>query len=649
MNRSSFLALTFLSLPILVLADGPADNKADSVRRIPPAGVPVPDDQRAALTAEVEKLGKAIADAAKSPQCKRELLPDVLIFHKAVDWALRYDEFFNPKQIDVAKELLKEGFARAEALGKGNAPWRAAKGLVVQGYRSKIDNSVQAYGLVIPEAGRAAGALHAWFHGRGETLSELDFISQRLHNKGEFSPDDATVLHTYGRYCNGQRFAGETDFFEALADAQKEMGNQPKRPLVVRGFSLGGAACWHIGTHHASKWTVVNPGAGFSDTELFLNKFQGETLQPAWYERKLWNWYDSTTHAANLYNTRTVAYSGEIDKQKQAADLMEAAMAKEGLTLRHIIGPQTGHKYEPKAKEEITAIVKEMQSAPKEAAPKLLKFVTYTLKYDQADWVRVEALREHWEEARVEAKLGDDGVYQLTTKNITQLTLNMPFAIKGISLDGQTIVLKSPQSFAMLDKKWEAPEAKSTALRKVHNLQGPVDDAFMDGFIFVRPTGQPLNPAVGAWVKAEMDRAVIQWRQQYRGDVQIKDDTAITPEDVKSKNLILWGDPSSNKTLAKLAAQLPIQWSAADLKVKDKSYPSATHAAILIYPNPQNPAKYIVLNSGFTFREYDYLNNARQTPKLPDWSIIDITTAPNSRTPGKIVDANFFDEKWQVK
>lgn len=641
--------LLYCAWPLLALADGPADNQAATVRRIPPAGVPISAEQRSTLTAELAKLDAAILTASQAPHCLKAHLPDVQIFAKAVDWALRYDEFFNPKQVETAQELVKEGLVRAAALGQGQAPWRSAKGLVVQGYRSRIDGSVQPYGLVIPAAGRAAGALQAWFHGRGETLSELDFISQRLHSAGEFSPADATVLHPYGRYCNGQRFAGETDFFEALADAQSEPSVPQDRPLVVRGFSLGGAACWHIGTHHAGQWKVVNPGAGFSETELFLNKFQGETLQPAWYERKLWNWYDSTTYAANLYNTSIVAYSGEIDKQKQAADLMTAAMAKEGLTLQHIIGPQTAHKYEAKAKEEVSGIVKSLTEAPADPAPPLLKFVTYTLKYDQVSWVRAEALREHWAEARVEAKLGADGVYHVTTQNLTQLTLKMPFAKKGITLDGQPLALNSPQTFALVDKTWAAPAAPAPGLRKIHNLQGPVDDAFMEAFLFVRPTGPPQHPAVGAWVQAELARAVTQWRQQYRGDVQIKDDTAITEADMQRSHLILWGDPSSNAVLKKLAAKLPIAWTSTELKVKQQAYPSAHHVPILIYPNPLAAGKYVVLNSGFTFREYDYLNNARQTPKLPDWSIINIDTPPNSRTPGQIVAADFFDEAWQVK
>jgi hypothetical protein len=75
----------------------------------------------------------------------------------------------------------------------------------------------------------------------------------------------------------------------------------------------------------------------------------------------------------------------------------------------------------------------------------------------------------------------------------------------------------------------------------------------------------------------------------------------------------------------------------------------ATHLPLMIYPNPLAPNRYVVLNSSFTFREYDYLNNARQTPKLPDWAIVDIRTPANSRFPGKVVAADFFDEQWKLK
>ena len=86
--------------------------------------------------------------------------------------------------------------------------------------------------------------------------------------------------------------------------------------------------------------------------------------------------------------------------------------------------------------------------------------------------------------------------------------------------------------------------------------------------------------------------------------------------------------------LAKIADKLPIQWDGeGDASSARRRSPPTRTCRSLIYPNPLNPTKYVVLNSGFTFREYDYLNNARQVPKLPDWAVVDITTARRTPAP----------------
>src|SRR6266498_3601041 len=275
---------------------------------------------------------------------------------------------------------------RAKALHEGFAPWTNASGLIVRGYRSKIDGSVQPYGLVIPASYQSPSAqrfrLDFWFHGRGETLTELDFINGRQKSPGEFTPPDAFVLHLYGRYCNGNKFAGEVDVFEALESVRKHYPIDDNR-LVVRGFSLGGAACWHMAVHYAGLWAAAAPGAGFSETPDFLKVFQKETLAPTWYEKKLWHWYDCTDYAVNLFNCPTVAYSGEIDSQKQAADVMAKALAAEGLELVHIIGPQTGHKYHPDAKAEINRRIDSIVARGRNPLPRKVRFTTWTLRYNQ--------------------------------------------------------------------------------------------------------------------------------------------------------------------------------------------------------------------------------------------------------------------------
>jgi hypothetical protein len=170
----------------------------------------------------------------------------------------------------------------------------------------------------------------------------------------------------------------------------------------------------------------------------------------------------------------------------------------------------------------------------------------------------------------------------------------------------------------------------------------------MSSFLNVRPTGQALNDKVGAWAAAEMAHATNHWRLQFRGEPRVKDDSDVSDADIADHNLVLWGDPMSNKVLSRIAEKLPVQWSARGIMLGKQEFDAGHHVPVMIYPNPLNPKKYVVLNSGFTFREYDYLNNARQTAKLPDYAVVDVNVPVSSRAPGGIVEAGFFGESWEL-
>lgn len=667
-----------LLLASSALADGPKDNLAGNVRPIPPPGVVVPDADRARLTEGVAKLRAAIDDAAKAqaknPQLA-DLLPDLEIFHKAVDWALRYNEVHKLQELKSADELIAEGLRRAEAFKSGQTPWTKQKGLVVRGYRSKIDGSVQPYGMVIPESYVGAPSrLDIWCHGRGETLSELSFMDQRRKQTGQISPKGALVLHPYGRYCCANKFAGEIDLLEAIDHANRFYAIDEDR-VIVRGFSMGGAAAWQFAVNYAEKWCAANPGAGFSETPEFLGGFQNEDVSGApWYQKKLWHWYNATDNALNLENCPTVAYSGEIDKQKQAADMMEQALRGEHVDLLHIIGPQTAHKIHPDSLVEIEKRLASIAAIGRDRAPRDVHLSTWFLRYNRMHWVVADALQEHWERGRIHARITGQSEVTIKLQNITAFTIDMPGGHCPLSLlvkpvviiDGQTLEVSRPKvdrswrvHFQLKNSKWSQslgieleqsqPEGAPPKLYKKHGLQGPIDDAFMDGFVFVKPTKAGWSEKGDAWAKAELERAQFEWRRQFRGDAPAKDDTAINEADIAANNLVLWGDPQSNAVLAKIAGKLPVQWSKDKLVANGKTYDAATHAPLLIYPNPLNPAKYVVINSSFTYREYDYLNNARQVAKLPDWAIVDLTKPKTSQAPGGIADAGFFDETWGWK
>jgi len=666
------LLLASLLLASVAFADGPADNIPEHVRPIPPPGIKISPEDRADLEKGAGDLSKEIESLRvflKGKPALLPLLPDVEVYHKAVDWALRFDELVKPQDVATARDLLRRGAERAQALRQGKAPWLMQTGLVVRGYRSKIDGSVQPFGLVIPASYTPGSAqpvrVDFWCHGRGETLTEMAFVDQRQKSPGQFTPPDAIVVHLYGRYCCANKFAGEVDLFEALEQVKRNYAVDENR-LVVRGFSMGGASTWQFAVHYPGFWCAAAPGAGFAETAEFLRFFQDEKLEPTWFERKLWHLYDSTDYAVNLSNCPTVAYSGEIDRQKQAADMMAKALQAEGMELTHLIGPNTKHAYHPDAIKEIARRVDDLARIGRNPAPDKIHFTTWTLRYNQCLWLSLDGLEKHWDRARVDATVDRPAqALHATTSNVSALTFSFgsglcPFdATKPVSvtLDGQSLLLPPPQT----DRSWTAhltktagqwavsvPGESAGALVKRPGLQGPIDDAFFDSFLMVRPSGAPLNEKVGQWVATEMVHAHDHWRKQFRGVAPTRMDSEITDDDIASRNLVLWGDPQSNKLLARIADKLPISWTAQEIKVGAQTFTSADHVPALIFPNPLNPNRYVVLNSGFTYREYDYLSNARQVPKLPDYAIIDITKPVTSQVPGGIATAGFFGEHWQL-
>ncbi|KAA5540740.1 prolyl oligopeptidase family serine peptidase [Roseiconus nitratireducens] len=681
--------------------DGPADNDATSVRPIPPPGIELPKQQaehlrqrclsvREAWSTQVQQVHDRAGRGNRFEKAENErrlaaltdLAAEILVFPRAVELALEFDQFHHERDIasaDLLLDLAEERITKASQ----QANWRHVVGLdagdqqqlgdqrqlIVGGYRSKIDDSFQPYALVVPAGFGASDVrprrLDLWFHGRGETLSEVNFLQGGRNSAGQYTPEDTFVLHPYGRYSNAFKFAGEIDVLEALDHVASHLPVDASR-ISARGFSMGGAACWQFATHYADRFFAANPGAGFSETPEFLKSFQGEDLsQTPAYQRTLWQWYDCPPWARNLIQCPTVAYSGEIDRQKQAADVMEATLADEGIDLMHIIGPQTAHKIHPDSKVEIERRMNQLAQTADARFPTTVDFTTTMLRYHKMHWVDVRGLQQHWKPATVRATLSSDAAgsrIAVQTNNVTHLTLNFPAgqwsgAFPGrpeITIDGDTIsggAVGSDRSWKVrlqLDSgHWAVADSKDTSLRKRPGLQGPIDDAFMDSFLFVTPTGTSSDRAFETWCQSELKHAQTHWRKHFRGDVRQVRDVDLSPQQIAENHLILFGDAESNTVLASIADRLPVRWSDDAIRLGDQQVPKAGHAVVLIYPNPLNPDRYIVLNSGFTFREYDYLNNARQTPKLPDWAILDITRGATARDAGQVRSAGFFDESWK--
>jgi hypothetical protein len=681
--------VTLVMLVMLVMstdlrADGPADNLPAAVRPIPPVGIKLDGATRTRLQDAVVALTRDVDAATTASDADRA---EVLVFARAVQLAVEDRFLYDPKEIEQAERLLDYARKRLGMLAQGRrgplivddaAGAPAKPRLTVGGFRSRIDGSIQPYGLVLPAdfdiSDTKPRRLDIWLHGRGEKVGEVQFLHQRLNDAGPIVPANTIVLHPYGRYCNAFKFAGEVDVLEAITHVKTLLPIDDDR-VTIRGFSMGGAGCWQLAVHYPGTWLAATPGAGFSETIAFLRGFQQEDFNPGEPQRSLLHWYDCPDWADNLRHLPTIAYSGELDRQKQAADVMEAACKERGFAIPHVIGPQTGHKIHPDSLTTIEAFVGAQAAGGRPATPAQIDFTTYTLRYPRHTWLTIEGLGEHWRKARVQAQARRPASIEITTTNVTRLRLDIPRASQlldfeapvEVRIDGSTITIPpTPGSrweaaFVTADGGWQRDETSkqnpqhnppqdSTLLRKRPGLQGPIDDAFMEPFLFVGPeaTSDEASP-VEAWAREEYARAIREWRRHFRGDVIERKAADVSEHDIADRNIILFGTADSNPLIARVMPGLPLRRDGDAWSIGPHRVDAAAAVPILIYPNPLNPDRSIVLNSGFTFREYAYLNNARQIPMLPDWAIVSATEGRGPQLPGRILASGFFDERWQPK
>lgn len=667
--------IRFSVLPVLLLSLT-VSGRAEQYKSLPPAGIEIKATDRQQLTDRVASIDQRMTDQAESSGDDSEWVPDVEVLVRAVRLALSQNIFYKPQEVKAADGLLDEADRRLKAVANGKRgleligfDGRRSKEptLAVGGFRSAIDGSVQPYGLVVPagyRGGQAKSRLDVWLHGRGDNKTEISFLTERMTKVGEYAPANTFVLHPFGRHCVAFKFAGETDVYESIAHIKTRIPID-ESTIAMRGFSMGGAGVWHLAVHNPSTWFAANPGAGFVDTIVYQGWDKKPPFEITDTRRKLLNWYDVLPWATNLQNTRLVAYSGEVDKQRQAAERVTSLLRESNIDHRHIIGKDMGHKTDDASKKKIDSMLSIAAKQQTEAMPPTRKidFVTYFLRYNKCDWLSVEGLTEQFTRGHVVAEIQNDDRIEIQTDGVTRLRLN--FADSGwpdrlrmasVTIDSQTVDVtdggKAPGLQCELYRDGEAWKLESKfakTARKRPGMQGPIDDAFCSPFVFVMPSRPATHGAIQRWIKREMDYAGSRWQTLMRGDARFVQDTDVTDAMIRDCNLVCFGDFTSNRYLAAVADQLPIGWTKSEINVGDATYDPATHLPAFCFPNPKNPDRYVVVNSGMTFREFSNVSNSRQIAMLPDWVIFDVTATDDGIFPGNVVADGFFDEQWNLQ
>lgn len=624
------------------------------------------------LTAKPEELAKikertehltALVRDLKVNRATPELVTDVEVYAHAGRMLLEYpDMFTNQGAIDQAITTLDQGIERARQLQAGHPKWNEGK-RQIHAYVSAIDGAVLPYGITLPDDYDPAKPtrLYVWLHGRSNTMVETAFISGFLNRRNSGNPPVAEQgqiqLDCFGRINGaGWHWAGERDVFESIAAVKKRFNIDEKR-IILRGFSQGGEGAWHISLHHPDQFAAAEIGAGTvsrtAEQRPDLKPYQLATLRI---------WENISEWALNIHNLPLAGHDGEDDPGQLESSLRaRRQLEREGFPsvgdpdyLRSqgapglwMVSKNTGHGTSPLVRQRLDGFLKEWGDQG-QSSPDHVRFLTYTTRYNRSYWVSLEALGRHYERAEVNARrLNGGAAYDVATKNVTRLLLRETDQAREIKIDGQTLAVKPAPAITLArdGDTWAlAPSGRAAGLRKTHALQGPIDDAFLDPFLIVKPTGKPWNPAVHEQSLRTLARFDKLWGRFFRGHPFMKNDTDVTEADFAHYHVVLFGDPGSNRWIAKLNGKLPFTWTKEKVTLGGQSYAASENYPALIYPNPLAPTKYVVLNTGLTINDRGY-NGDYGTPEWGDYAIVKVN--PGEAVP-EVVTAGLFDEQWRL-
>ena len=618
---------------------------------------------------QIEELVKQL----KAKHADPDLVGDVEVFAKAGRFLLEFPELMNNQNaVDHAMTVLDRGIERGNQLLAGTSPWNTGR-KQIHAYYSALDGSVQPYAITLPEAYDPAKPtrLYVWLHGRQNNTTESEFMfAQQNFRPGNVADQGQIQVDLFGRINGaGWHWGGEADVFEGIAAVERRFKIDEKR-IMLRGFSQGGEGAWHIALHHPDAFAAAEIGAG-----TWSRRAQLPGLEP--YQLAVLKiWENMEEWALNGYNLPLAGHDGDRDTQPNAIPLppagspsrgqlesslhARAQLEKEGFHAEgdpdflHMAGTpdifllslDTGHGTSPLVRQRLDAFLKQWGDKG-QVSPEHIRFVTYTTRYNRDYWVTVDQLDKHYVRADVDAERTEGGAaYQVQTHNVERLTLRETGRARTIRIDGSELKVKPGPEIALLKTggAWKVDSAhKATGLHKVHALQGPIDDAFLDPFLLVRPTGTPWNEGVNQQALRTLARFERLWGKFFRGHPFVKDDKDVTAADMAKYHVVLFGDPGSNKLMAKVTARLPIQWTKESVSLAGQTYAANEDFPALIYPNPLSAGKYVVLNTGLTISDAEY-NGDYGMPQWGDYAMVKVKEG--AELPD-LVTAGLFDEKWQ--
>ncbi len=595
----------------------------------PPTAAPPADGVRLLRAGAVAALERARAHAVALDDVARTIsLPSVEMLIEDAD--ARAATVTNPaREGAFVRRQLETAQAYADGLAAGADPYAGVTGAMVKAYRDDFDQTLQPYALYVP---RGAPPPSGWpllvsLHGAySNHRLNLRRVFGKSNRPGE-SDEEATrnelplpdvpmiVVCPFGRgEFMGYQGLGERDVLRVLADVRRAYAVDGDR-VYLTGLSMGGEGTWHIGLRHPDLFAAIVPVCGITDARQWIGAATSPLFDPT-----LLGLTTAQAVAENASNQQVTFFHGDVDPTVKVAQ--SRAMAERyrqlgwlGKNVRYVELPGVNHFAWESAYRD-GAIFKLLAGVKRDPFPRHVVYRTYSPRYNQAYWLRIDAIARGLAMAQIE---GDRDGARLSVRvdNVSAFSLlldpkQVP-ADRAITVveSGATIYQGLPRpvlSFARLGAAWKlvaeplaAGGGGGSAGLPDHGSSGLFSRALARERPHLYVYGTIGRPEMTAANRA-LARALSDWGRGVRARFAMKSDQEVTAADLAGLDLVLVGGARSNAVVRRFATSLPIDDRADRLIAGAVTLTDADRGYRLTMRNPLSPAHQVLIYAAETER-----------------------------------------------
>jgi len=493
--------------------------------------------------------------------------------HASVDFNLMRTE-------NELKEIL-------EYVSSGKDYFKLKRGRIKVGYLSEIDSSFQPYDIFIPPQYDPSNkyALMLSLHGY---QNEIQKYSDLLGNVKKSNLDTLRVIKVavYGRRNHFYMGAAEEDVLRVLNKVQKEYSIDPDK-VYLTGSSMGGFGTWLIGLNNPDLFAAISP-----------------VCAPSLYSgTKVLNSISPIEYISNARNLPARIYHGAIDSTVNVNNSRKMVSRLKEMNYDYFYNeyPDVGHDSWNNAEADSNRLPWLLKYT-RTLFPDSVKHKTFYLRYGKAYWLTITGKKIWNAFSEIEGKNTGNNEITIHTVNVASFFVDLkhPNLKTGVPIrliiDRDSILLNQSTGgmdfHFSRDSVWIAGVSTEKKLTKKLGMEGPSVAIETSKFMLVYGTGKPdtlsLSKKIGTLLQKNYANSDM--------DIKLVPDTLVIKENLaKQYNLYLIGSPDENKYLKEIFSDLPMSFKR-DSLVLDGTYSRMETGIQMIYPNPQQSDKYVVVD-----------------------------------------------------